>query len=330
MRTKIVYVLVSQESDYYYEMLLLSHYSLRLYHPKGDAEVVLVMDTDTHQRLVNKKAPILDDVTPVVVDIPEEYTIMQRSRYLKTSLRSHVKGDFIFIDTDTIICDRLDEIDKMNTDVATVADMNMNLYFVDEKRIKFGRQAGFSELKNQPYYNSGVIYSKATEESKTFYEKWQSCWKKSIRNNILQDQPALCQANMEMGHFVNEISGYWNCQLCYPESRQYYSKAKIFHYLSNRKALLRNLFFTHLKGIGNIDDIAKKIVQNPKTFGYAVFTMHDSRTLNYIFSDLLSVYDNSPLQFKMYIFLSQHLSRPIKTLALLKQTLSRIFKSQKA
>ena len=38
MRTKIVYVLVSQETDYYYEMLQLSLYSLRLYHPNDVVE----------------------------------------------------------------------------------------------------------------------------------------------------------------------------------------------------------------------------------------------------------------------------------------------------
>ena len=93
MRTKIVYVLVSQESDYYYEMALLSLYSLRLHHPKDVVQIV--MDEDTHQRLTAMESPILSSATPIVVSIPERFTVMQRSRYLKTKLTEIIEGDLL-------------------------------------------------------------------------------------------------------------------------------------------------------------------------------------------------------------------------------------------
>ena len=146
MRTKIVYVLVSQETDYYYEMLLLSLYSLLLYHPKGDAEVEVVMDEDTHQRLVGKKAEMLNDVTPIVVSIPPEYTVMQRSRYLKTQLRQLVKGDFLFLDCDTLICDRLDDVDNIKANVAMVSDANYILKKCSPYARELCKRAGFQDF----------------------------------------------------------------------------------------------------------------------------------------------------------------------------------------
>ena len=103
MKTKIVYVLVSQESDFYYEMLLLSLHSLRLYHSREDTEVVVVMDQDTHTRLQEMRATLLKEITPLPVDVPSDYSIKQRSRYLKTNLRELLRGDFLYLDTDTVL-----------------------------------------------------------------------------------------------------------------------------------------------------------------------------------------------------------------------------------
>ena len=46
MNTKVVYVLVSNKNDYYVEMLQLSLYSLRIFHPDDIVEVV--MDEKTY------------------------------------------------------------------------------------------------------------------------------------------------------------------------------------------------------------------------------------------------------------------------------------------
>ena len=120
MNTKVVYVLVSNKNDYYVEMLQLSLYSLRMFHPEDIVEVV--MDEKTYSRLVKQRHRLLVDVKPIVVEIPTEYSLMQRSRYLKTRLREIIVGDFLYLDTDTVIADSLAAIDDFQWDMAAVLD----------------------------------------------------------------------------------------------------------------------------------------------------------------------------------------------------------------
>ena len=117
MQTKIIYTLVSENSDYYLEQALISVYSLRKHNP--EATVELVVDKDTAATLVEKRSKIKEYVTSIVeIDVPREYDKKRRSRFLKTNLRQLVKGDYLFIDCDTVICGKLDEIDAFDGDLA--------------------------------------------------------------------------------------------------------------------------------------------------------------------------------------------------------------------
>lgn len=94
MKTKIIYVLVSNENDCYLEQALVSIYSLRLYNP--DANLLLLVDEETSRTLENGiRKLILNYVSKlVIVDVPFHYSKQQKSRYIKTSLRSQVIGGF--------------------------------------------------------------------------------------------------------------------------------------------------------------------------------------------------------------------------------------------
>ena len=102
MTTKIVYVLTSSSKDTYLERTLISAFSARLHNP--DATLLVVTDQVTMDNLKGKRAEIKKYVTYfIVVDIPAEYNNMQKSRYIKTNLRKFVKGNFLYIDCDTVI-----------------------------------------------------------------------------------------------------------------------------------------------------------------------------------------------------------------------------------
>ena len=323
MRTKIVYVLVSQESDYYYEMFLLSHYSLRLHHPKGDAEVVLVMDTDTHQRLVDKKAPVLNDVTPVVVSIPEGYTTMQRSRYLKTQLRQIVKGDFLYLDTDTIICRSLEDIDKVEVDMAMVADINGELFLLQSQDcIDRCKAAGFPDVIGKPMFNSGVAFVRDTETARNLFANWFSYWKISLDNGIPYDQPALSKANMESGYPIIEISGVWNCQIFTKESAKYKNNKKIIHYYTFFHNSASDLLFRQVKLKGYIDNSLKSLVCNPSyELCYSVFNSNDKNLYGYLFSEMFPVYIDTPRLFRFSVAMSRFFRKPIVLLWRMKQVI---------
>ena len=306
MRTKIVYVLVSQESDYYYEMLLLSLYSLRLHHPKGDAEVEVVMDEDTHQRLVDKKAEILDDVTPIVVNIPPEYSVMQRSRYLKTQLRQLVIGDFLFLDCDTLICESLEDIDDVDADIAMVSDANGNINERIPYAIDLCRKAKVLNVDIQPYFNSGVCFAKDNNRAHLLFEKWHEYWKKSLANGIPQDQPALCQTNVDLNLPIKELPEIWNSQIGYV-SETGMSKSKVFHYFSASKSITRSIIFESIRKTGPNHAIAE-LIKKPRTIGASVFSVSDSRLVSFLLSDSFYIYDNIPSLYKFVTFFNRILT----------------------
>ena len=295
MRTKIVYVLVSQETDYYYEMLLLSLYSLRLHHPKGDAEVEVVMDEDTHQRLVYKKAEMLSDIEPIVVPIPPEYAIMQRSRFLKTQLRQLVKGDFLFLDCDTLVCAKLDEIDKVDADIAMVSDANNK----SNKRTPYAKElcekAGLYNLEGCPYFNSGVIFTRDTSSASSFFSDWHLLWQETLAKGIPQDQPALCKVNTDYNYLIQELYGGWNCQEGCKDAFEYVNSAKVLHYFTNfSKRHLVLFLLQQIKESGTIDSSIIKIAQKPREIGHSFFTMPRQKMLKFILSEQLYVFDTIP------------------------------------
>ena len=122
MKTQIVYVLVSSDKDLFLEELWVSVYSLRQFHP--DVAVNVVTDDDTSSRIESNKA-LRGLITNIIVGkTPVNYNSKERSRELKTTIRELVKGDFLYIDTDTVICKPLDDIDCFAYDVAGVPDSN--------------------------------------------------------------------------------------------------------------------------------------------------------------------------------------------------------------
>lgn len=317
MKTKIVYVLVSQESDYYYEMLLLSHYSLRLYHSKDDAEVVLVMDTDTHERLVNKKAFILDDVTPIVVSVPEEHTVMQSSRYIKTRLRQIVKGDFLYLDSDTIICGSLADIDKIEAEMAMIADGNSTTGQVGSHSLDLCEKAGFSHMEGQPYYNGGVMYVKDTPLSFALFDTWHRYWCSSVIRGSSYDQPALCMANIDCDYLIQKIPDIYNWQIScgtIPEKQN----ALIIHYYFCR--ITRKMIPAHIRQYG-IDDKIRKVVTATPLQLYSLLTMSDNRLCQYMVSDMLCIYNDYPNYYKMTARLSRAFLKPYLLLKKVKVSL---------
>ena len=234
MKTKFVYVLTSDDTDYYYEMALLSIHSLLRYHPK--ATVFLVMDEDTFNRLKERHSSILNKTTPVAVFIPKEYTKMQRSRYLKTRLPHFVNGNFLYLDTDTIICNSLKEIDQMgqmDINLGLVMDGNgassIRGSFTRKYHIALTQNAGFSQMEEEPFYNGGVIYAKDNPITHLYFDTWHDSWKQSLLKGLSQDQPALYQTNKILNHPEKELPGVWNCQVYYTQALSYIPKAKVLH-----------------------------------------------------------------------------------------------------
>lgn len=237
MTPQIVYVLVANEKNLYLEEMWVSLYSLRLQSnapSSGDSyHVVVLVDEDTEKMV--KARPVLlkliDEL--IVVPTPEGYNAKQRSRQIKTTVREVVKGDYIFIDTDTVICKPLESITSNlapQTYIAAVPDGHLPLdecLFppVGEVKRIFGEDCSDSKY----WFNSGVMYVRDTTEAHEFYKRWNENWAYScFEKGNSQDQPALLKTDKEFGYLIKELPGIYNAQVAM--SLKYFADAVILHW----------------------------------------------------------------------------------------------------
>lgn len=276
MNTKIVYVVTSNESDLYLDQTLLSVYSLRKKEPSAIVE--LVTDKITNSTIKGKRAEILKYINKkIVVDVPEKYNQVQTSRYIKTSLRQYIEGDFLFIDSDTIITDKLSDIDFFEGSIGMVLNVHvpLDLQFDKNSIRKKIRQVGWTEMDDLPYYNSGIIFVKDDEKGHRFYQEWHNKWKETLkRHHFHYDQPSLTVANAALGFPVHELDGVWNCQIM-NNGLPFLNHAKIIHYFANHAVTRKNadkayLFhdnslYTKIKEEGTIPPDVSQMIDDAKS-----------------------------------------------------------------
>lgn len=274
MNTKIVYVVTSDPKDYYLEQTLLSIFSLRKYN--DDVVVELVVDKKTDATFCDKRTAILNYVDKkTVVTVPDKYSKVQTSRYIKTSLRQHVSGDYLFIDSDTIITESLSSIDQYLSDIMAVVNEHVPVsqYFdsYGKRVVKYARQEGWMISDDIPYYNSGVMYVKDTEISHRFYSDWHTAWKMTIeRFGRHFDQPPLALTNEKYGYIIQELPGIWNCQIL-RFGLPFMNNAKVIHYFAAMYkkedivyAFRNKAIYETIREKGCMTDDISKLIDNAK------------------------------------------------------------------
>lgn len=227
----MVYVLTSSRKDIYLEQAYVSMCSVR-HHTPG-AVITLVVDELTVANLTGMRREEIRYVDKIVtVKTPAGLNAQQRSRYLKTSVRSYVEGDFLFIDTDTLIVKPLYDILFTEADISACYDSHSasfhdNPYY--NMCVKHGHRLGWSVENEEHYFNSGVIYVRDTEVARRFYALWHKTMKESVEKGVTMDQPAFAKTNYLMGHIVSPLDDTWNCQL--KHGMRYLRDARVVHYL---------------------------------------------------------------------------------------------------
>lgn len=228
MKTKIVYVLVSSENDFFYEQTIISLTSCRIWN--DSAQIWLVTDDRTNETLKGSRSKIDTLITEKVI-VPFDPAIgnKERSRRIKTSLREIINGDYLYIDSDTVICAPLNDVDSFDFPIGMVWDGNHKFdkekdYVVQERASKLGYN-----VSNEPeYFNGGVMYVKDSEISHCFCKTWNEEYLKSEAIGLIYDQPPLMITNMKFNHLIHAIDGGYNCQLFMGGFNEL-SYAKILH-----------------------------------------------------------------------------------------------------
>ena len=269
MKTKIVYLVVSSDDDIYLEQAWASIFSLR--HFNKDVDVAVVCDDRTAKRINEQSPEEFRKIAGEIVSVPFEESVSnrERSRWLKTNLRNLVSGDFLFLDTDTIITDSLQEIDSFNFDLGMVYAWHCKMIDRPNRSAVLKRINTLFDIvpkAETDYFNSGVIFCRDTERNHRFFDKWHEYWLSAKdKPKGIQDQQSLMVTVDELGG-VSEMPGEYNCQPVY--SMKYIATAKVVHFFNLKWAnhewspFCSDDLYLNIKNKGNIDTETKRLILN--------------------------------------------------------------------
>jgi hypothetical protein len=244
-----------------------------------NAFITVLMDKKTKNYLSKNNNTYEAIVTETqVIDVPEILNQKESSRWIKTSIGNIVSGDFLFIDCDTIICDKLDCVFSNEIITGAVLDTHVPLskHYLEKEFKNDNKLLGFTApFESDFYFNGGLLFCRDTPQAKIFFEKWHLLWNKSKEMGNSQDMPSLNQANFEMGNIIKELDGIWNCQIS-NNGLPFLNNAKIIHYYATSILSFQSPYLLAsmdiLAGIhkeGNISDELLTLLQNPKSaFAY--------------------------------------------------------------
>lgn len=266
---KILYILVSTESDYYYEQALISMMSAK--HQMPGCTISLLTERETDNSLKDSRSLINEYISEKnVIDLDSSFSPMQKSRWLKTSMRKYVKGNFLYVDVDTVFAAPIDEA-LFSEDIMGVPDGNCPLkrhpmrWFIEDnlKKVHFSNTLDY-------HINSGVLFFKDSPSAYVFAEKWHNRWKETCKKNICIDQTSLHQAIIDTGNILKILPDCMNAQ--FGRNINTLAKAVILHYYSSwandslykpAYKLLQKNFLEKVRENPKSETVLK-LIQNPK------------------------------------------------------------------
>jgi len=271
---KLLYVLTDDEKMHYCTQLLISLSSLKKHTFNGQ---VFVLTDDLTENILSAKGLIqeLRDLGAelIIAEISNSYSQAEKSRYLKTSLPDYISGDFLYIDTDTIIADNIPNA-VSDAELAMVQDKNWKQIDNDPYttvpitnrtvafRSSLAEQLGYSLKIESRYFNSGVMWVRDTDTVHKFFTAWHNEWERCRSLGINRDQPSLNALNYKFGHIINELDGEWNVQVACPMALRFLNDAIVLHYFNFESVY--KLGNPEIQKGGYKSEAVQEIINNPK------------------------------------------------------------------
>lgn len=291
MNTEIVYILVSDDYDFYWEQALMSMFSLRLYNPT--VSVTLITDQITDLGLSGKRQRLMSYImNKIVVTVPKELTKKQRSRYIKTSLRKYIKGAYLYIDLDTIISSPFPENPFSDMICGAVLDEHVAFpqkYWKGNFRDYQKKVPPLSHISLDKYFNSGVMFVSDVPETHRLYIEWHKAWLEGMKKGMDFDQPALAVANNKCGNIIKELPGIWNCQIN-SNGLAYFFNACIVHYFASHGrspfTLGNKDILKKIKEAGDIPDEIGNMIRRHRTAFHPCCKICTGDEINLMLSDI--------------------------------------------
>ncbi|MCC7191304.1 MAG: hypothetical protein IT444_00860 [Phycisphaeraceae bacterium] len=246
---QICYVLAGSGDDVYADMLYISaSMSRRLY---ADARIRLLCDEVTAPALEQHHSPVLDVVDEVVRVETGMTTVASRSRFVKTSMRQVVQGDFIFLDADALPVQPFHQMALVKEDFAAVRDClvvpagqwyQLKLlwrHWTESPPIPAPVKPVYDSMAwNYPpryYFNTGVMFMRDTPEARRLGQEWHNRWRQQFdKLGIHQDQFSFNSAIHDLTTPIRVLPTRYNAMV--RTSPWYAHRAKIFHFFTTGKS----------------------------------------------------------------------------------------------
>lgn len=225
---QIVYVLTTTDKDSYLEQLYLSIRSLRLRAPRTRA--VVITDEKTFSSLSSLRKEMMESADRiVVVGLDPSLSGLVRSRLLKTGMREFIDGDFLYIDTDTIICGDIETPDYLKSyEIGAVKDRHCDFADHPMRTDIIRRERKWFDLSDiEEYYNGGVFWVRDTPAVHDFFAMWNRLYTDGVASGCFIDQPSLgfTQKSLKL---IRPLDDAWNVQS--NTAVRHFGNARIFHY----------------------------------------------------------------------------------------------------
>ena len=269
---KLLYILVSNCNDYYYEQAFLSILSVKYQMP--EMQISMLVDDDTKDSLVGPRKKIFEFVDELkVVKFEKSVNPIVRSRELKTTMREKITGDFLYVDVDTLWVAPIEEKD-FSSDIMGVPDGHVEFSDFVGKKFHCEKMKSLNlDFFEKFYINGGVLFVRDTPVAHQFMQEWNRYWQYCCERGSFTDQQSLNYVNSKMGGVIQLMPHSYNVQIVF--SVRYLLNAKVIHYFatnlqSDERKLLFDLqkksFWDDLKKSENYLDKMKNIVRNPNAF----------------------------------------------------------------
>ncbi|MEI8140546.1 MAG: putative nucleotide-diphospho-sugar transferase [bacterium] len=229
---KLCYVLTVDDAGAYANLTHMSVLSAGLTNPSLPIEIVC--DPESYSWLKTERHPLVDClVNFVVVDNPYGRSVAG-SRYLKTTLRRHIQGDFLFLDADTLVVGDLGQMKHCRASFAAALDRSWHepfphtpeLFAILEDRLGW-------LFDTSRYLNSGVMFVRDNPEAYALFDEWNTLWQLSLAKGYHFDQIPLNAAAARAKISVKVLDYRYNGMV--HASPYFFIFAKIIHYYASCK-----------------------------------------------------------------------------------------------
>lgn len=175
-----LYVLIANEKDQYAEMAATSMATLRA--TNKNAKIKVLTDCETDRLQTPAMRYLRNSADDIVVEKCDYDTPLLRSRHLKLSCRNILKGDFVYLDLDTLISRDLSEFVAHRSDFAAVQDRTGPT----EQMVEQAARKGWVVPKQ--YFNSGVFGVHDTPAMHSVFEDAYALWLEASKDGFGWDQ----------------------------------------------------------------------------------------------------------------------------------------------